>query len=206
MKPHDSLSHGKVRLILDSIEGWQDIALRHERMAEYEKERGDDGAVAVQHSKARLARATALALLFELYDGKHRCTCCGLVDPLPGHKKDYQFEARAQVRWAEILELEDKAVDVRAFLLKTIHAPWTPAQVEALNLYQTKGCMHPFTGDRGPGGEERVLLATPSGWVEVEGGPVVQTWAWRRMAGMEEGEPLPSPPVSPDKKPEGRHP
>jgi hypothetical protein len=32
--------------------------------------------------------------------------------------------------------------------------------------------MHPFTSE-----ENITLIATPAGWVEIEGGPIVQTWA-----------------------------
>jgi hypothetical protein len=55
--------------------------------------------------------------------------------------------------------------------------PWTEDQVASLNAYQAAGVMHPFTGERGPKGEETILIATPEGWVERVGGPVVQTWA-----------------------------
>ncbi len=58
-----------------------------------------------------------------------------------------------------------------------ITAPWTPAEVEALNLYQQEGRLHPFTcgGDRGDpahrayaaehGGDNGQLVATEEGWV-----------------------------------------
>lgn len=62
------------------------------------------------------------------------------------------------------------------------NAPWTDDQVASLNGYQQAGFVHPFTGGRGPGGEETVLIATKDGWVEREGGPVVQTWAHPFMA------------------------
>ncbi|MCB0337034.1 MAG: hypothetical protein KDD62_12040 [Bdellovibrionales bacterium] len=58
-----------------------------------------------------------------------------------------------------------------------IDAPWTDKQVEALNLYQQSGVFHPFTSE---GGAD--LIATKNGWVEKEGGPVVQTWAHSFMA------------------------
>ena len=63
-----------------------------------------------------------------------------------------------------------------------VDAPWTQAQVDCLNAYQRSGVGHPFTGERGPGGEETILIATQAGWVEVTDGPVVQTWAHRFMA------------------------
>lgn len=46
-------------------------------------------------------------------------------------------------------------------------APWTAEQVQALNAFQRSRVMlHPFTcgGDHCVG-EERVLVATPGGWV-----------------------------------------
>lgn len=51
-------------------------------------------------------------------------------------------------------------------------APWTADQVASLNAYQECGYAHPFTS--GSGGD---LIATPEGWVEQAGGPIVQTWA-----------------------------
>lgn len=62
------------------------------------------------------------------------------------------------------------------------HAPWTEDQIASLNGYQECGMVHPFTGERGPNGEETILIATRDGWVEKEGGPVVQTWAHPFMA------------------------
>jgi len=41
-------------------------------------------------------------------------------------------------------------------------APWTPRQVEALNLYQQSGAFHPFTcGTEGCGAD---LVALAEGW------------------------------------------
>lgn len=62
------------------------------------------------------------------------------------------------------------------------HAPWTDAQIESLNGYQESGVGHPFTGERQPNGDETILIATKEGWIEREGGPVVQTWAHPFMA------------------------
>ena len=64
-----------------------------------------------------------------------------------------------------------------------IEAPWTAEQVASLNGWQSDEYVHPFTGPFG-----KILIATRDGWVEEEGGPVVQTWAhdfmvdgaWRR--------------------------
>jgi len=57
------------------------------------------------------------------------------------------------------------------------HAPWTPEQVKCLEKWQSCAYVHPFTGENPPGGEEVRLIPTVDGWVEVIGGPVVQTWA-----------------------------
>lgn len=62
------------------------------------------------------------------------------------------------------------------------NAPWTDEEVASLNAYQESGVMHPFTGTRKPDGGETVLIATKEGWVESEGGPIVQTWAHGWMA------------------------
>lgn len=50
-------------------------------------------------------------------------------------------------------------------------APWTDVEIQNLRDYQTCGIFHPFTG------EGCDLIPTPAGWVEREGGPVVQDWA-----------------------------
>lgn len=49
----------------------------------------------------------------------------------------------------------------------TIHAPWTPAQVEALNTYQRSGYFHPYTCGKRDQWEhgEGELIATENGWV-----------------------------------------
>lgn len=54
-------------------------------------------------------------------------------------------------------------------------APWTQAQVEALNAYQTAGEFHPFTCGNDHGGD-RVLVAVPSGWT-CPGCDYTQDWA-----------------------------
>lgn len=61
-----------------------------------------------------------------------------------------------------------------------VHSPWTPEEVTSLNGYQTEGYGHPFTTDYD--GASVSLIATPMGWVAKEGGPVLQTWAWRWMS------------------------
>lgn len=63
-----------------------------------------------------------------------------------------------------------------------VEAPWTDDQVASLNAYQHAGVFHPFTGTRQPNGDETILIATCDGWIEREGGPVVQTWAHPAMA------------------------
>jgi hypothetical protein len=55
--------------------------------------------------------------------------------------------------------------------------PWTDQQLKSLNDYQAYGSMHPFTGESGG-----PLIATRDGWIEKDGGPVVQTWAHSFMA------------------------
>lgn len=59
-----------------------------------------------------------------------------------------------------------------------VHAPWTADQVASLQGFQSSQ-WHPFTGARQPDNNatETVLIATPAGWTEREGGPIVQTWA-----------------------------
>lgn len=65
--------------------------------------------------------------------------------------------------------------------MKRSDAPWSAEQVASLNAYQQNPGTHPFTGERDAGGGETVLVATRAGWVEREGGPVVQTWAHQCM-------------------------
>ena len=59
-----------------------------------------------------------------------------------------------------------------------ILAPFTPEQVEALNRFQERGEMHPFTcpGDRGEKCKVRELVATEAGWV-CACGAYRQEWA-----------------------------
>lgn len=74
--------------------------------------------------------------------------------------------------------------------MSIIKAPWSDEQVTSLNAYQNCNEWHPFTGTRKPNGDETPLIATPSGWVEEENGPIIQDWAhswmtnweWRTMA------------------------
>lgn len=62
------------------------------------------------------------------------------------------------------------------------YAPWTLEQVDALNAWQARGDLHPFTcpadGNYGstPHSDRRVLLATETGWV-CEMCPYTQRWA-----------------------------
>lgn len=54
---------------------------------------------------------------------------------------------------------------------RTIHAPFTPEQVEALNRWQRNPLLHPYTcGKRtghpwDPEGDYGVLVATEAGWI-----------------------------------------
>jgi hypothetical protein len=61
-----------------------------------------------------------------------------------------------------------------------IEAPWTDDQVASLNAYQACGYRHPFTYGDGPAKSD--MIATRDGWVVIEGGQVVQNWAWAWMA------------------------
>ena len=54
-----------------------------------------------------------------------------------------------------------------------VYAPWSEEQVKSLNGFQQDPHHHPFTGSTG----KMVLIATSVGWVEHEGGPVVDNWA-----------------------------
>lgn len=68
-----------------------------------------------------------------------------------------------------------------------IHAPFTAAQVTALNTYQRSGSFHPFTCGRGQDGGHVsgiTLTATEDGWrCPVNGCTYHQDWAWSFMAG-----------------------
>lgn len=67
-----------------------------------------------------------------------------------------------------------------------ITAPWTAEQVANLNEYQRCGMAHPYTaGHRNEDGSAIKFIATPGGWVEREGGSVVQTWAHENIAAGE---------------------
>lgn len=64
-----------------------------------------------------------------------------------------------------------------------LHAPWTPDQVVALNQWQLRGDVHPYTcpGENGPLCSRRDLTATPDGWI-CECGRYTQDWAWEHAA------------------------
>ena len=64
-----------------------------------------------------------------------------------------------------------------------VHAPWTAEQVQALNDYQQRGKMHPFTcGAEHATGVSPVLDATASGWICPDPEcTYTQTWAWSHM-------------------------
>ena len=56
-----------------------------------------------------------------------------------------------------------------------IVAPWTPAEVDALNAYQQSGRFHPYTCRECPAS----LTATPDGWVCMD--PTCESHTkWRR--------------------------
>lgn len=51
------------------------------------------------------------------------------------------------------------------------YAPWTEAQVKAINEFQSQEFRDPYASMG-----IKVWIATPEGFVEEEGGPVVQDW------------------------------
>jgi len=65
-------------------------------------------------------------------------------------------------------------------MTEPITAPWTSEQVQALNDYQERGDMHPYTcGALHASGRSPVLDATHAGWIcpDPDCG-YVQDWAW----------------------------
>lgn len=77
---------------------------------------------------------------------------------------------------------------------KTVHAPWTKIQVDALNYFQTQSGWHPYTcgNDRHDkahckyqaehGGDRGQLVATETGWIcPVHGCGYTQSWATELM-------------------------
>lgn len=70
-----------------------------------------------------------------------------------------------------------------------IYAPWTAEQTEALNLFQISDLFHPFTcgwNDVEGHSEDRVLVATTSGWIcPSMGCKYHQDWAHASMADKE---------------------
>ncbi|MGW0032077.1 hypothetical protein ACWDXD_19905 [Streptomyces sp. NPDC003314] len=64
-----------------------------------------------------------------------------------------------------------------------IHAPWSTEQVQALNDFQQRGGMHPFTcGAIHASGRSPVLDATHSGWICPDPEcTYTQDWAWAFM-------------------------
>lgn len=79
-------------------------------------------------------------------------------------------------------------------MTERIEAPWTPAQVAALNTFQESGRFHPFTcGNRENHPEDRYyLVATVRGWI-CPFCDYTQAWAHPVMV-----EPLPANPMSLD--------
>lgn len=69
-----------------------------------------------------------------------------------------------------------------------IHAPFSPAEVVALNAYQVAGRMHPFTCANRSDSPHRettdrgVLVATEAGWICPDC-DYTQDWAHAFMAG-----------------------
>jgi hypothetical protein len=69
-----------------------------------------------------------------------------------------------------------------------ITAPFTPAQVDALNRYQRLGYVHEFTCPNDHKGADRTLVATIKGWL-CPHCYYTQSWAHAAMT----GEPPPNP-------------
>lgn len=74
--------------------------------------------------------------------------------------------------------------------MSQVKAPWTPRQVEALQLYQDSGLFHPFTcGDRGGHpdmrGDKGVLVPTVRGWI-CQFCDYTQDWAHPMMADLDQ--------------------
>ena len=79
-------------------------------------------------------------------------------------------------------------------MLKTFKAPWTEAEVKALNATQNASAMHPFTcANRSNGkhvyynGDLGALIATKGGWVCLSC-DYTQNWAYEMM--LEQWDPL----------------
>lgn len=74
-----------------------------------------------------------------------------------------------------------------------ITAPWTPEQVDALNAYQRLGYVHEFTCPHGENHQDRILVATASGW-RCRWCDYTQDWAHDFMADKAKH---PKPPFAP---------
>jgi hypothetical protein len=61
-----------------------------------------------------------------------------------------------------------------------IHAPWSSAEVDALNRFQRAGIFHEFTCGNSHGGHDRALFATVNGW-RCAHCDYTQHWAHRTM-------------------------
>jgi hypothetical protein len=46
-----------------------------------------------------------------------------------------------------------------------VRAPWTLNQVDALNRFQQRSDIHPFTCPHDHGSNSRILIATINGWI-----------------------------------------
>jgi len=63
-----------------------------------------------------------------------------------------------------------------------VEAPWTEAQVKALNAYQRDGRYHPFTCPHAHDAD-RDLVATPDGWI-CRSCDYTQNWAHAMMVDL----------------------
>lgn len=77
------------------------------------------------------------------------------------------------------MESDDAEGDTRKF----VTAPFTPAQVEALNAWQAAGYVHPFTCGNDTHDSHVNLVATEAGWVCPDADcAYTQDWAHAFMA------------------------
>jgi len=66
--------------------------------------------------------------------------------------------------------------------MNKVEAPWTGAQVDALNRYQRLAGTHEFTCGNDHGGD-KMLVATRKGWI-CPHCDYVQSWAWDAMLSL----------------------
>jgi hypothetical protein len=136
--------------------------------------------------KARCDRdATKVRIVPIIGESIRFCNECVNAE-LAEYGKDFGWEPLTPEREAEEASCDAAILKSKRLLrevwrpMERVEAPWTDDQVASLNAYQEAGFVHPFT--YGDGADQVDLIATTSGWVAKEGGPVVQTWAHMFMA------------------------